>query len=185
MEESYEKSIFEEEQIQVVYAGFWERFAALFLDGLILLSLTGINLYNHTHWKSIAVLIIASLAAITYKPLLEYLYGATTGKRALAIAVINTAYEKPNLGEALLRNIFGVRFGLLSLVSSVFVFTNAQFSEVSTMADYSNLEKQVGYTLLISILIVIIYIADAIVLLADKQKRALHDFIAKTYVIKK
>ena len=97
MEEIYEKSILEDEPIQVNYAGFWERFGALFLDGLILTPLTIVNLYNHTHWKSIGVLIIVSVVVLIYKPLLEYLYGATPGKKALSIIVCNAAYEKPNL----------------------------------------------------------------------------------------
>ena len=185
MEDNYEKSILEEEQMHVVYTGFWERFAALFLDGLLLSPLTIINFYNHTHWKSINVLIIATLATIIYKPLLEYLYGATPGKKALSIAVCNTAYEKPNLQEALLRNVFGVGFGLISLIFSIFVFINPQFEEVTTMTDYSNLERRIGYSLLFSGLIFVIYLIDAIVLLADKQKRSLHDFIGKTYVIKR
>jgi len=184
-EEVYEKSIFDEEQMPVRYAGFWERLGALFLDGLILIPLTVINVYNQTTWKSAAILLIVGLAALTYKPLLEYLYGATPGKKALSLAVTNQAYNKPHLKEALLRNIFGIVFGLGGLALSVFIFSDSQFAEVTTIGGYSQLKGQQGYSVAITLLTGFIYIVDAIVLLANKRKRSLHDFIGNTYVIKK
>lgn len=183
MEQTYEPTIFEEE-ISVKYGGFWERFGALFLDGLILLPFTLLNLYNHTAWKSLPVLLILNILPLVYKPLLEYLYGATPGKKALSLTVVNTGYGKLNAQEAVLRNIFGIVLGMVSIVMSVLLFTNPHFAEVHTMADYAALEKEIGFSTLFSGSFGVIYIVDAIVLAVDKQKRSLHDMIAKTYVIK-
>jgi uncharacterized RDD family membrane protein YckC len=181
--EPYEQSIFGEEQIPVVYAGFWVRFAALFIDWLLLVMFSFITSNSRTAWFGTAVGIIIGLAGLIYKPLLEYLYGATLGKKAMSIVVVNKMYEKPDLKEVLLRNIFGIVTKIISLTASIFVFANVQLDQ--ERFDFGMLQGPLGYTLIISSILGLVYIADVIVLLADKQNRALHDFIGKTYVIKK
>ncbi len=183
-ENNYEKSIFEEEQIPVVYAGFWERFGALFLDGLILLPVSLINYYNRQHWNNIAILIIASLIALVYKPLLEYLYGATPGKKALSIAVTGWTYQKPNAREAILRNIFGIVSGLISFYISVKEFAHPHINQAPP-TDFSMLSDDMIYSIAFGTFVFLIYMTDIIVLLVDKENRSLHDFIGKTYVVKK
>ena len=185
METTYEQSIFEEEPISVIYASFWERFGALFLDGLILAPVSIINLYNHTGWKSMPVMILATLIGIVYKPLLEYLYGATPGKKALSIAVTGKTYDKPTLQEALLRNIFGIVSGIVTLIFTIMIFNNPLFEQVDSMADYNALQSQNGWSTIAIGIVSIWYLVDWIVLLADKENRSLHDMIGGTYVIKK
>ena len=184
-DEVYEKSIFDEEQMPVIYASFWERFGALFLDGLVLAPLSFINAYNRTSWNSIIVMLIASLASLIYKPLMEYLYGATLGKKALSIVVTDKTYGKPGIKEALLRNIFGIAGGIIGLVFSVLSFSNYRFDPTRPMADYSIFQSSLGYSYIVSSIAGLTHLVDIIVFLADKQNRALHDFIGGTYVIKK
>jgi uncharacterized RDD family membrane protein YckC len=179
---AYEESIFDEEQKPVVYAGFWKRFAALLLDGLVMLPLSIITLNSRTAWYGAAVMAMTGLAGIIYKPLLEYLYGATLGKKAMSIVVTNNLYEKPNLREALLRNIFGIVSNIISLGFSLFVFANGQL--VLARSGFSVFQGMLGYSLAVGSISCLIGITDFIVFLADKRNRALHDFIGKTYVIK-
>ena len=184
-EEVYEKSIFGEEEIPVVYAGFWERFGALFLDGLILLFFSFINGYSRSYWYSTAVTVLVSIISFVYKPLMEYLYGATLGKKALSIVVINKARQKPNLQQVILRNIFSIVIKFISLIFSFFVFGNTWFNQGGTIAGLGIFQGLLGYSSALTLITVIFYITDIIVFLADKQNRALHDFIGGTYVIKK
>ena len=186
MEEVYEQSIFDEEEIPVVYASFWERFGALFLDWLIMLFFSFIDGFSHnSYWLSTAVAALVSLVTVIYKPLTEYLYGATLGKKALSIIVINKAHKKPTLLQVILRNIFGIVIKLTSLMFSFFMLTNTWFNQDGSITGLGIFQGLPGYSSFLSLIIVALYIADVIVLLADKDNRSLHDFIGGTYVIKK
>jgi uncharacterized RDD family membrane protein YckC len=182
---AYEQSIFDEEQRTVLYAGFWERFAALFLDGLVLSPLSFINSYSSGAWYSIGVVVMTGLVALTYKPIMEYLYGATLGKKAMSIVVTNKAYEKPNLQEAVLRNIIGIMSKIISISFSIYALAGGQFQQIVPVAGSSLFQGLLGYSFVVGSIWALIYIADIIVFFADKQNRALHDFIGRTYVIKK
>lgn len=183
MEKDYEQSIFDEEQQPVTYAGLGDRFIALFLDGLVLSPLSIINAYSHNSSYSTAVVVMTALASIIYKPLMEYVYGATLGKKAMSIVVTNKVYKKPNVQEVLLRNIFRTTIKIVSVSFSFFALANTQFEAVGSHLGI--LQGLVGYSSIVVLLLVLIYIADIIVFLADDQNRALQDIIGKTYVIKK
>jgi uncharacterized RDD family membrane protein YckC len=180
--EDYEPSIFDEELKPVIYAGFWVRFAALVIDWLLLVMLSFLTSNSRTAGFGTAVGVIIGLAGLIYKPLLEYLYGATLGKKAMSIMVVNKMYEKPGLKEVLLRNIFGIGTKIIGLGISLFFFANIQLDQAKF--NVSILQNLFGYFFIVKIL-GLAYIADIIVLLVDKQNRALHDFIGKTYVIRK
>ena len=185
MEETYERSIFEEEA-RMVYGGFWERFGALILDGLILLPLTVLNYFNTSLWKSVPLLIAVGIVSLVYKPLLEFLYSATPGKKALSLMVVNTNYDKINLMDALLRNIFGIIGGLGSMIVGVYTLNNNLYmGRMQAGADMTEVMKGAMTAGLYGFSIGLIYIADAICLIANNKKQSLHDLIAKTYVIRK
>jgi hypothetical protein len=85
-------------QNDVKYAGFWSRLGALLIDGIILAPLSfGISYFNIVSWKSLLVLILLGLITVTYKPVLEFLYGATWGKMALKLKVVSLQFENATL----------------------------------------------------------------------------------------
>ena len=189
MEEVYEKSIFEEDQLPIIYGGFWERFGALFLDALILLPITILNYYNRLLWQSIPLLIVANLISIVYKPLLEFLYGATPGKKALSLTVVNRAYQKISLPEAILRNIFGIVTALAGFVVSMYALNgngNSIYNgRIDSSTDMNEIMGTAMLTGLYGLGVFFLYLADAICLAANSKKQSLHDLIANTYVIRK
>ncbi len=184
MEPTYEASIFEEE-IQVTYAGFWERFGAIILDWLVLLPFTIVNYYNTLHWRNVWVMAFISIAAICYKPLLEYRYGATLGKKGVSLMVINRAYGKINLKEALLRNIFHVFVGLISISVSVYILQHGGVTRSGRIYGLGDLDTSQILSFLFSGFVFVLYLADAICLVSNAKKQSIHDLIAGTYVIKK
>src|SRR5690242_1599640 len=95
----------------VVYGGFWIRFGAIIIDGIILSPVAfGLLYFNATMWKSMPILILGSLVQIAYKPFCEIYYGATLGKMALKLKVVNYEYNSINTVEGLGRNVFGIVF---------------------------------------------------------------------------
>ncbi len=184
MEQTYESTIFEEE-INIVYAGFWERLGALVLDWLVLLPLTIANYFNTERWGSISVSVIISLVAIAYKPLLEYLYGASLGKKGLTLTVVNKNYEKISAGEAVLHNIFQIVTGLVGVVIAVYTLQHGSVNRTPSARSFSDFDTATVLSVFFSLGVFVLYLADAICLVANPKKQSLHDLIAGTYVIKK
>ena len=92
MEQSYE-SIFPEKEVS--YAGFWQRFAASFLDGLIMI--IPALIFNYVIKIPIASTVIGWL----YFALLESGPSqATIGKKALGIKVTNLTGGRLTFGQA-------------------------------------------------------------------------------------
>lgn len=186
MEETFEKSIFDE-NIPVIYGGFWERFGALILDAIILAPVSILNYYNKQYWSSLLLSAVCTLVLLVYKPLLEYLYSATPGKKALSLTIANSSYDKIDFKEAVLRNIFGIVGGLLSFIISLYASDKSFVNTGKVLAD-ADLNKVMSAALpaiLYGFGIFVLYMADAICLMVNNKKQSLHDLIAKTYVIRK
>jgi uncharacterized RDD family membrane protein YckC len=167
-----------------IYGSFWMRFAALLIDGVILTPITlGLTYFNVSDWKSTEVLVLLSLIGIIYKPFMEFQFGATVGKMALKLKVVNANFEKAELSHVLLRNIFHLAGSILSFLITLYIYQDPGFESVSGWTDYSVFTK--GFIVLQAVtwMTSIITIVDGIVLIADNRKQSLHDKIGQTYVI--
>jgi uncharacterized RDD family membrane protein YckC len=79
-----------ENQNDITYGGFWIRTGALFVDGIIIgVLVLSLMYFNATQWKSVPVLILLSFMSVAYKPFCEFKYGATVGKMACNLGVVN------------------------------------------------------------------------------------------------
>ncbi|HYC87298.1 MAG TPA: RDD family protein, partial [Chryseosolibacter sp.] len=108
------------EQRVVQYAGFGVRLGAMIIDSLIIGVVTlAATYYNIFTAKSTLLLIIVTLVSTAYKPLMEYFFGATVGKMALRLKVVNTQLDRADFSEIFLRNIFNIIPSLITLVLTV------------------------------------------------------------------
>jgi len=144
---------------KVKYAGFWRRFAAMIIDGLIVLILAFVLmavfgvmalLLNNTNLSfagtigSLAVILLVLALVLGYHPyFLTRSQGTTPGKKAMGLVVVDRNNRYPiTLGSALMREIIG-----------------------RMLVD--RLTLQLGNLLIIF----------------DSKKQALHDKIGGTYVV--
>jgi uncharacterized RDD family membrane protein YckC len=184
MEEVLDQSFVQPERSAVKYGGFWQRFGALFIDGLILAPISmGLNYFNIITWKSPMILVAITIIAIGYKPFMEYSYGATWGKMALKLKVTNLEFEKADLQAILMRNIFHIVPQLISLVFSIGMYTDPDFQSVTGFMEFSTFSEQFTTLQYINYASGLLTIVDAIMLAADSQKRSLHDRIGGTFVL--
>jgi uncharacterized RDD family membrane protein YckC len=171
---------------EVVYGGFWVRFGAMIVDGLVLAPLTvSVSYFNVISWKSSGALIVLTLLSVMYKPFCEFYYGATLGKMALRLKVVNLQFEKANLEEVLLRNIFHIVPSLIVLAFSIVLYNEPEFQEIDGYMEYATFSQQFSYLNIVTYLSAIITLVDGIMLIADNQKRSLHDRIGKTFVVER
>ncbi len=185
MENYPQKDLLDIEELQVRYGTFWPRFWALLVDGLVLAILIPLVTYNKTEWKSMLLLVCSSLIQIAYKPFFEYEYGATPGKMALGLKVVNEEFQRASLQAIVLRNIFGITSGLIAFGMSIYAFTRPEFAQVSNLSEYGYLSDQTIAGLIIYAGMAIIFFVDLGFLLTSPQSRSLHDLIGKTFIIKK
>lgn len=186
METTLDQQLIEEQNNHVIYGTFWQRLAALLLDSVVVGGISfPLTSYNISTLKSPIVLVIITVTGLLYKPFMEYKYQATLGKMALNLIVVNQDHKQADLMSILLRNVFHVLPGLASLIISYLLFLTPDFKEVSSFMGYSELLQKDGSMSRYQLFSGLLYITDTIFLLSDNKKRALHDRMGKTYVIKK
>jgi uncharacterized RDD family membrane protein YckC len=97
----------------IVYAGFWDRFAAWFIDTLILLVPNGILQYGLGNGGSF----LAIIASWLYFALQESSSAqATIGQKAMGIKVINDQGQQISFGQATGRYFGKIISGLILLI---------------------------------------------------------------------
>jgi uncharacterized RDD family membrane protein YckC len=169
---------------QVKYAQLMRRAAGSLIDGLILCCFVlPLTYFNMLDWKNPGIYIGMSLISLLYKPFMEYQYGATLGKMAVKIKVVNYAYEKADMTNVLMRNIITILLAIVSVIMSVSIFYLPGFESIHDFMAYATFVNQNKTVNWINWITWIYYLIDVIFLLTDETKRTLHDRIGKTYVI--
>jgi uncharacterized RDD family membrane protein YckC len=116
---------------------------------------------------------------------MEYNYGATLGKMALRLKVVNLQFEKADLQEILLRNIFHIVPPLITLFITIGIYSSEEFQDITGFREFSTYSNQHTSLQIINVVSGIITLVDMIVMLSDSRKRSLHDKIGGTYVIER
>ena len=172
------------------YAGFWTRLVAGLIDAIVFMPL--MLLYIWIQSRSYAGILIYVLpywfCAAFYNIVLLARYGQTLGKMALRIKVTRVDGSDIGFKEACLRHSIDAIFGFLSgigmiiaiLVTGPDIFTGAYtwIEQTKIIAPntpaFAEIAKNMSKIWIWS---------ELIVLLFNKKRRAIHDFIAGTVVI--
>ena len=173
-----------------LYAGFWVRLGSLLLDFIIIIPFTGIIVYiNNQGLNNYYFTIIPSLIfGLWYNVYLVKKYGGTPGKLITGIKIIRINGEKVRWQEAILRHI--VTFGI-SLLFIVIMIRSIGIADESYYESLTWVQKS-KYLLELSPVLLLTFnwlnntwiYGEFIVLLTNERKRAVHDFIAATVIIK-
>lgn len=179
-------NLFNEEEKEIIplrFAGFWIRFVASFLDGLIMLPLGMVNFFAITYFKSIPLYVLTILLSAVYKPICEFKFGATLGKMAIDLKVVNEKFQKISVEQAILRAIPFILGSIMGILMILLIDMDTfdedigflEFAEIMQNSKYHWLENISNLILLVSCLVVAF----------DTRKQGLHDKLAKTYCVYK
>ena len=173
-----------------IYAGFWSRFGSLLLDFLFILPVLAMTLYLNGLGKNMYFYtIIPNLAfGLWYNIYLPKKYGGTPGKLVVGIKIIRLNGQPINWREAILRHIVLFILTILSSIMFVSCLLSADdsiFTNLSWMgqSQYLMTLSPVFFTVYTWTTNIWIY-SEFIVMLTNKRKRAIHDFIAGTVIVK-
>ena len=173
-----------------IYAGFWARFASLFLDTIILLPAIFLILYLNGLGKNIFfyTLVPNFVFGLWYYIYLPKKYGGTPGKLIAGMKIIKLNGESIDWKEAFLRH----SVLLVLTLFSVIMMTSCLVSADEITFNSLGWLKRSQYLMSLSPIFFLIYTwvsniwiySEFIVLLTNKRKRAIHDYIAGTIIVK-
>ena len=164
-------------------AGFWIRVVASLVDGLVFLPVVILSFVNLFSIKSIPLLVVMSIPQFLYKPLMEARYGATLGKMACGLKVIDDQGAGITVSQAYTRYIPFLVSMAVGLIAGVIMYSQPGFQNVTGFRTMQQ-TRQNPFQLLNS-LIGLFMLADCIVAGFSYRKRALHDMMAKTFCVYK
>lgn len=163
------------------YQTIGSRFVALFIDGLIMIPISifaGIfaGVGNSTK-AGVITNVIVSAIPIIYTVLAHSYYGQTVGKSVVKVKVLDISETQITFTQAVIRSL--PQMLPLFITASTLISQMSYSSQTAVRNDLIKLLTTGGY-----ILYGIWSIADIIVCLSSDKKRALHDLIAGTVVVR-
>jgi len=165
-------------------AGFWIRVVASLIDALVFTPLIILNFLN-TYWiKSAFLLIIIVTPGFIYKPFMESYYGATLGKMALGLKVIDKREKKLDLKSAYIRFIPFLLTSIVGFVGICILFSLPEFKTTSSIVEIGYLQQQISIGS-IEVIFYLFSFVDCVLVAFTYRKRALHDMMAKSFCVYK
>jgi uncharacterized RDD family membrane protein YckC len=165
-------------------AGFWIRAVARVVDGLIFIPFIGLSFYNLLVIKSALLMFLMAITDFFYKPLMESYCGATLGKMACGIRVIDAKGQKLSLSAAYMRFIPFLISNVVTVISALTIFWLPGFSSASTLVELGRVNQTNPVEHFRSI-VGFLVMADCIVAGFTYRKRAVHDMMAGSYCVYK
>lgn len=166
----------------VTYASFNKRVGAALVDVGVFLPIIFLSYYNIFSLKSFALAAACALGYSLYQPFMEYNFQATFGKMAMKIKVVNDQYQKANLETILVRNSLYILSSILAIMSTYFMYQDPEFANLvnwEEFGEYMATQNENSIESYFSWLTIFSCMAVAF----TQKKQALHDKMAKTYVI--
>ncbi len=132
---------------------------------------------------------ISNIPFLIINVLLLSRYGATVGKMIVGIIVVKDNLEQINLTVSLRRNIVEVLYSLIWAITAYQIFQNLDLNtlkELGFLGKFKVIEKHEStFHKVITYLEMIWLSSELIVMLLNKNKKALHDYIGGTLVLHK
>ncbi|MBK9320321.1 MAG: RDD family protein [Bacteroidetes bacterium] len=170
--------------IQIKYRTGIRRFVAAIVDGMIFIPLAFIDSFTRLHFLNNEFILLLWVALVTalpicYSVLMHFKYGQTLGKMLADVKVVSLS-ETTNLSfkQALLRDSFYIIVELFALIyfSLHLIQVQEVLPKMQLLDEFDNFGSSVaGVWVLL----------ELISMLANNKRRAIHDFIAGSVVIKR
>ncbi len=176
---------------QTVYAGFWRRLCAGFADVFIIMPIAFflVWLEGFDRTLAIAITIPSSILFAIYNFFFNARFGGTPGKLAVGIRITRPDGSRIGWTEAWKRSAVDLVFAFIVLVVQIWGLTQVDPGRYASMGwiERARLvnEYAPAWYRSVTILQEVWIWSEVVVLLFNKRKRAIHDFIAGTVVVKK
>jgi len=170
------------------FSGFWSRLGANLLDMLIIMPfiiliqfINSLNLYNFYF-----TIIPNLLFIFWYNIFLPKKYSGTPGKLIVGLKIVKMDASQIDWRESFLRhsvNILFIFLNIFMMVSAILKVDIIIYNDLNWLQQSEYLSSFSNITLLTTLSNIWIW-SEIIVLLFNKRRRAIHDYIAGTVIVK-
>jgi uncharacterized RDD family membrane protein YckC len=174
-----------------VYAGFWRRLCAGWIDTFIIVPLVYLFELPETMGLPLAIILtILSTALFSmYNVIFNACYGGSPGKLAVGIRITRPNGYSIGWSEAWKRSAVDIIIALILVMADIWTLLHLDWDKYSSLGwidrIYLRTESAPTWCTVILLLQDVWVWSEVFVLLFSDRKRAIHDFIAGTVVIKK
>lgn len=175
----------------MIYAGFWSRFAAHWVDILVTSPFFVLVWWGGDHFRLFYLyyFLPSTLFGLFYNVYLVQRFGGTPGKRFMRLRIAKVNGDPIMYREALMRYIPDWLMSIgssVALMVAVLHLTDAQYFAPPSFTERMQLIKSAApsWNGPIQFGLNIWALSEFVVMLTNKKRRALHDFIAGTVVVK-
>lgn len=175
---------------ELIYAGFWRRFGAYWIDVAAFLPLIGVSMWAAEHWRlsTLYLFFPSTLFGLWFHIYLVKHYGGTPGKLVLNTRVVCTDGSAVGYREATIRHAVLFLLGLgvaIALVMATLKLSDAQYLSLGFVRRGLRLvELTPRWYPALNIALNIWVWSEFIVIMCNKKRRGLHDFMAGTVVVR-
>jgi uncharacterized RDD family membrane protein YckC len=168
---------------ELVHRTFWRRLTARIIDVLLLWPLQWLpGALDADLWPAAPRVLLHALLwslPLVYIGYFVSRHGATIGKMMAGVNVTSvSARRSPTLAEALLREIGPVVHCTLLVLCLILVVTTGRYTGYQSLLQ----DTRLGQVLVV--LVTVWYTLDALIIWTNPKRRALHDYIARTVVVR-
>jgi uncharacterized RDD family membrane protein YckC len=166
------------------YRNFWRRFWAGMVDGVIFEPVSWLDKWIWATGAPVPLLVLwfllATSSRVAYSVLLHGFYGQTVGKRLLGVRVYDVSGAKLSMRQAMLRDCFPI---VINLVAGVALLPTVAAGE--NPLDPARFESGPStWVLAVAWASGAWLLLELATMLANPHRRALHDFIAGSVVMR-
>ncbi|AIQ14321.1 RDD family protein [Paenibacillus durus] len=176
-----------EEEVKIQYVGFGKRILISIID--IIMFIPIIYVYQFImklslEGRSILPITIYYISLNLYLTFMVTRFGGTPGRLILKAKITNISGEKLSVMQAFLRTITYIPSSIAFIVSVQLVINqlNSAGLQGKEIMEFYSLHKESNIFDFVGSIVVFI---DILWILFNKKKRALHDYIAGSYVVYK
>lgn len=193
---SWKKEKSQEFDNDLKYVGSGKRFLAFLIDACIWYSVTYkleeilLGKISITEWIHVIVLdITINILLFSIVTLFIVKYGGTPGKLLLKIKIVSIHDGNLSIGRAFLRQLITITSSITLALQQYYI--GSAFMRIDNAVksgDFTNFYDFRADVLVLTIsgfIWVIIFLSDVLLILTDKRKRAIHDFLANSIVVQK
>lgn len=174
------------------YKTFWARLWASWTDGLVLMPAALLfaylldpktSLWETVRWLAVIVSVLSNVYSWFYSIFMHGRWGQTVGKMVTRVKVVDAKTEEPiTYRKAFLRDAVPILLVFPLHAHSLYqLITGAEYQGFQSDLDLS---AQAGGSVWTAFIVWIWCFAEIVTMLTNDKRRALHDFIAGTVVVR-
>ena len=172
------------------YAGFWPRLGAMLVDGLVMAPFIVLSYWAWSQSRTVALWMEVPLAFVFafYNIYFVGRWGMTVGKCVLKLKVVSLDGQRAGFRRAFYRHSVDFALSVVGCALILSALMSVAEHEFNVLAFAERLDLLSQRTGAASDILNWIYLAwalsELLVLLTNEKRRALHDYIAGTVVVR-